>query len=83
MASPPMPQSTSSSSSFAVQVFNVLGMSATAAPGVVYGVLYNSSGFSEVAFMNSSGFLNFNNISPGTYTLEVYHYPNTRRWGPG
>jgi hypothetical protein len=27
--------------------------------------------------MNSSGYLNFNNISPGTYTLEVYHYPNT------
>jgi len=45
-----MPQSTSSSSSFAVQVFNVLGMSAAAAPGVVYGVLYSSSGFSEVAF---------------------------------
>ena len=64
-------------SSLAVQVFNVLGRPATTVPGVVYGVLYNSSGFSEVAYMNSSGYLNFNSISPGTYTLEVYHYPNT------
>jgi len=70
---PPSP----SLSSLVVQVFNVLGRPATTVPGVVFGVLYNSSGFSEVAFMNSSGFLNFNNISPGTYTLEVYHYPNT------
>jgi hypothetical protein len=64
-------------SSLSVKVFNVLGMSATTVPGVVYGVLYNSSGFSEVAFMNSSGYLNFYGVSPGTYTLEVYHYPNT------
>jgi len=60
-----------------VQVFNVLGRLATTVPGVVYGVLYNSSGFSEVAYMNSSGYLNFYGVSPGTYTLEVYHYPNT------
>ncbi|MDT7870752.1 MAG: hypothetical protein RQ839_11300 [Thermoproteus sp.] len=64
------------SSSLTVQVFNVLGRSATTVPGVVFGVLYNSN-FKEVAFMNSSGYLNFNNINPGTYTLEVYHYPNT------
>ena len=67
----------SSSSSLTVLVYNVLGRPATTVPGVVLGVLYNSSGFSEVAYMNSSGYLNFNNISPGTYTLEVYHYPNT------
>jgi len=77
IASSSIPQTTSSSSSLAVQVFNVLGRLATTVPGVVYGVLYNSSGFKEVAFMNSSGFLNFNNIAPGTYTLKVYHYPNT------
>jgi len=70
---PPPP----SSSSLTVLVYNVLGRPATTVPGVVLGVLYNSSGFSEVAYMNSSGYLNFNNISPGTYTLEVYHYPNT------
>jgi hypothetical protein len=70
---PPTP----SLSSLSVKVFNVLGRLATTVPGVVYGVLYNSSGFGEVAYMNSSGYLNFNNISPGTYTLEVYHYPNT------
>ncbi len=70
---PPTP----SLSSLSVKVFNVLGRLATTVPGVVFGVLYNSSGFSEVAYMNSSGYLNFNNISPGTYTLEVYHYPNT------
>jgi hypothetical protein len=46
-------------------------------PGVVYGVLYSSSGFKALAYMNSSGYLNFNNLTPGTYTLEVYHYPNT------
>jgi hypothetical protein len=45
-------------------------------PGVVLGVLYNSS-FKEVAYMNSSGYLYFYGVSPGTYTLEVYHYPNT------
>ena len=70
---PPSP----SLSSLSVKVFNVLGRLATTVPGVVFGVLYNSSGFKEVAYMNSSGYLNFNNISPGTYTLEVYHYPNT------
>jgi hypothetical protein len=64
------------SSSLTVQVFNVLGRPATTVSGVVFGVLYNSN-FKEVAFMNSSGYLNFNNINPGTYTLEVYHYPNT------
>jgi len=63
-------------SSLTVQVFNVLGRPATTVPGVVLGVLYNS-GFKEIAFMNSSGYLNFYNIAPGTYTLEVYHYPNT------
>ncbi|MFP3241129.1 MAG: hypothetical protein RXQ94_08355, partial [Caldivirga sp.] len=70
---PPSP----SLSSLVVQVFNVLGRPATTVPGVVYGVLYNSSGFSEVAFMNSSGYLNFYGVPPGTYTLKVYHYPNT------
>jgi len=64
-------------SSLSVKVFNVLGRPATTVPGVVYGVLYSSSGFGEVAFMNSSGYLNFYGVSPGTYTLEVYHYPNT------
>jgi len=69
---PPTP-----SSSLAVQVFSAPNSPATSVPGVVYGVLYNSSGFSEAAFMNSSGYLNFYGVSPGTYTLEVYHYPNT------
>jgi len=74
------------SSSLAVLVYNVLGRPATTVPGVVLGVLYNSSGFKEVVYMNSSGYLNFNNIPPGTYTLEVYHYPNaglnlTEYWG--
>jgi hypothetical protein len=64
-------------SSLSVKVFNVLGRPATTVPGVVFGVLYNSSGFSEVAFMNSSGYLNFYGVPPGTYILEVYHYPNT------
>jgi len=66
----------SPSSSLTVQVYNVLGRPATTVPGVVLGVLYNSS-FKEVAYMNSSGYLNFRGVSPGTYTLEVYHYPNT------
>jgi len=66
----------SPSSSLTVQVYNVLGRPATTVPGVVLGVLYNSS-FKEVAYMNSSGYLNFHGVSPGTYTLEVYHYPNT------
>ncbi|MFP3234401.1 MAG: hypothetical protein RXR08_12260, partial [Sulfolobaceae archaeon] len=64
------------SSSLTVQVYNVLGRPATTVPGVVLGVLYNSS-FKEIAYMNSSGYLNFYGVSPGTYTLEVYHYPNT------
>jgi hypothetical protein len=64
------------SSSLTVQVYNVLGRPATTVPGVVLGVLYNSS-YKEVAYMNSSGYLNFYGVSPGTYTLEVYHYPNT------
>jgi hypothetical protein len=64
------------SSSLTVQVYNVLGRPATTVPGVVLGVLYNSS-FKEVAYMNSSGYLYFYGVSPGTYTLEVYHYPNT------
>ena len=73
------------SSSLTVQVYNVLGRPATTVPGVVLGVLYNSS-FKEVAYMNSSGYLNFYGVSPGTYTLEVYHYPNiglnlTEYWG--
>jgi hypothetical protein len=72
-ATPPPP----SRSSLAVQVFNVNNSPATSVPGVVYGVLYNSSGFKALAYLNSSGYLNFNNITPGTYTLEVYHYPNT------
>jgi len=70
---PPPP----SSSSLTVLVYNVLGRPATTVPGVVLGVLYNSSGFKEVAYMNSSGYLNFYGVPPGTYTLEVYHYPNT------
>ncbi|MCG2865806.1 MAG: hypothetical protein L7H04_08025, partial [Vulcanisaeta sp.] len=65
------------SSSLAVLVYNVLGRPATTVPGVVLGVLYNSSGFKEVVYMNSSGYLNFYDVPPGTYTLEVYHYPNT------
>ena len=72
-ATPPTP----SRSSLAVQVFNVNNRPATSVPGVVYGVLYSSSGFEALAYMNSSGYLNFNNLTPGTYTLEVYHYPNT------
>jgi len=72
LTTPPSP----SSSSLAVLVYNVLGRPATTVPGVVLGVLYNSS-FKEVAFMNSSGYLSFYNIAPGTYILEVYHYPNT------
>jgi len=60
-------------SSLTVLVYNVLGRPATTVPGVVLGVLYNSSGFKEVAFMNSSGYLNFYGVPPGTYTLEVYH----------
>jgi hypothetical protein len=80
------PQNIPSSSSLTVLVYNVLGRPATTVPGVVLGVLYNSSGFKEVVYMNSSGYLNFYNIPPGTYTLEVYHYPNaglnlTEYWG--
>jgi len=63
--------------SLVVQVFNTPNSPATSVPGVVYGVLYSSTGFSEVAFMNSSSYLNFNCVPSGTYTLEVYHYPNT------
>jgi len=73
LAPPPVPPTVSS---LTVHVFNVLSRPATTVPGVVFGVLYNSS-FSEVAYMNSSGYLNFINLTPGTYTLEVYHYPNT------
>ncbi|WP_143701541.1 hypothetical protein [Vulcanisaeta sp. EB80] len=74
LAPPPIPPTVSS---LAVQVFSAPNRLATSVPGIVYGVLYNSSGFSEVAYMNSSGYLNFYGLSPGTYTLEVYHYPNT------
>jgi len=82
LAPPPVPPTVSS---LTVHVFNVLSRPATTVPGVVFGVLYNSS-FSEVAYMNSSGYLNFINLTPGTYTLEVYHYPNlglnlTEYWG--
>lgn len=63
--------------SLAVQVFSTPNSPATTVPGVVYGVLYSSSGFSEVTFMNSSGYLSFNGVPSGTYTLEVYHHPNT------
>jgi hypothetical protein len=73
LAPPPVPPTVSS---LTVHVYNVLSRPATTVPGVVFGVLYNSS-FSEVAYMNSSGYLNFINLTPGTYTLEVYHYPNT------
>ena len=66
-ATPPPP----SRSSLAVQVFNVYNKPATSVPGVVYGVLYNSSGFKTLVYMNSSYYLNFNNLTPGTYTLEV------------
>jgi hypothetical protein len=81
-ATPPPP----SRSSLAVQVFNVNNKPATSVPGVVYGMLYNSSGFKTLVYMNSSGYLNFNNLTPGTYTLKVYHYPNlglnlTEYWG--
>jgi hypothetical protein len=72
--------------SLAVQVFSAPNSPATSVPGVVYGVLYSSTGFSEVAYMNSSGYLNFYGVPSGTYTLEVYHYPNsglnfTEYWG--
>jgi hypothetical protein len=82
LAPPPVPPTVSS---LTVHVFNVLSRPATTVPGVVFGVLYNSS-FSEVAYMNSNGYLNFINLTPGTYTLEVYHYPNlglnlTEYWG--
>jgi hypothetical protein len=63
--------------SLVVQVFSAPNRPATSVPGVVYGVLYSSSGFSEVAYMNSLGYLNFYGVPSGTYTLEVYHYPNT------
>jgi hypothetical protein len=72
----PATPSPPSRSSLAVQVFNVNNKPATSVPGVVYGVLYNSSGFKTLVYMNSSGYLNFNNLTPGTYTFEVYHYPN-------
>ena len=62
--------------SLAVQVFSAPNSPATSVPGVAYGVLY-STGFSEVAYMNSSGYLSFNGVPSGTYALEVYHYPNT------
>lgn len=68
-----------------VSVFNVLNRSATKVPGVVYGLLYNSTGLISKSIMNSNGELVFN-VSPGTYVLYVYHYPNlglnyTEYWG--
>jgi len=83
---PSMPPPPPAVSTLAVQIISVPNSSVASIPGVVYGVLYSSSGFEALAYMNSSGYLNFNNLTPGTYTLEVYHYPNlglnlTEYWG--
>jgi hypothetical protein len=74
---PSMPPPPPAISTSAVQIISVPNSPVASIPGVVYGVLYSSSGFEALAYMNSSGYLNFNNLTPGTYTLEVYHYPNT------
>ena len=83
---PSMPPPPPAISTLAVQILSVPNSPVASIPGVVYGVLYSSSGFEALAYMNSSGYLNFNNLTPGTYTLEVYHYPNlglnlTEYWG--
>ena len=74
---PSVPPPPPAISTLAVQILSVPNSPVASIPGVVYGVLYNSSGFEALAYINSSGYLNFNNLTPGTYTLEVYHYPNT------
>jgi len=74
---PSVPPPPPAISTLAVQILSVPNSPVASIPGVVYGVLYSSSGFEALAYINSSGYLNFNNITPGTYTLEVYHYPNT------
>mgnify|MGYP001772731565 CR=1 FL=1 len=66
------------STSITVNVFNVNGKPASTVPGVVYGVLVNSSGAQVgVQYMNYNSQIVFENVVPGTYTLYIYHYPNT------
>jgi hypothetical protein len=64
-------------SSLSVKVSNVLGKPAATVPGVVYGVLYNSS-FKEIAYMNSSGYLNFYGVPPGN--LHPRGLPLPEHW---
>ena len=70
-----------------VSVFNVNGNPASTVPGVVYGIITNSSGFQRIAYMvKSDSELVFDNLSAGNYTVYVYHYPNsgynfTEYWG--
>jgi len=79
---PSVPPPPPAISTLAVQILSVPNSPVASIPGVVYGVLYSSSGFEALAYMNSSGYLNFNNLTPGTYTLEVYHYPNLGSTSP-
>ncbi len=59
-------------------------------PGVIYGLLVNSSNGQVVAeaYMNNNFQLVFSNVTPGMYELYVYYYPNssnslnlTEYWG--
>ncbi len=74
--------------SIVVNVYNVNGEPASTVPGVVYGLLVNTTSASIVAraYMNNNSQLIFNNVPAGTYTLYIYHYPNlglneTEYWG--
>ena len=70
-------------------VFNVNGKPAITVPGVVYGILMNSTNMQRIAmvYMNNKSQLVFNDVLPGTYVVYVYYYPNstvfnyTEYWG--
>ena len=72
-----------------VNVFNVNDKPAITVPGVVYGILVNSTNMQGIAmaYMNDESQLVFNGVLPGTYVIYVYYYPNstvfnhTEYWG--
>ena len=74
--------------SIVVNVYNVNGKPASTVPGVVYGLLVNTTNMNVVAraYLNTNSQLVFDHVNPGTYMLYVYHYPNlglnyTEYWG--
>ncbi|BCU69990.1 YncE family protein [Stygiolobus caldivivus] len=78
---------TNTTDKIVINVFNVNGKPASGVPGVVYGFLLNNEvQIIETSYMNSKSQLVFNNVPPGNYVVDIYHYPNiglneTEYWG--